>query len=87
MKRNDLYRYIGYTAKRISCVMKNRYSSREDAAAAAREYNHTYICEGMSEYPCNRHGCWHIGHNDKYREADAKILECIRWFESWNRGN
>ena len=87
MRRDEMYQSIGFTLKRRTCTEKERYSYPEDAQKAAYEYDRRVVFGGMNAYRCDRHGCWHIGHHDKRRKAQMKMLEDILWFKAWARGN
>ena len=83
MRPKDMYRLIGFTPRRSNCSEKMRYSSREDAASAADEYNQQVVFGDMSGYPCARHQAWHIGHRYKHRVAHEMLLACVMWFKAW----
>ena len=82
MRPMDMYRYIGFRPKRQNCSEKKQYSSREDAAKAAREYNQRIVFGDMGEYRCDLHQAWHVGHRDKHRVANEMLLVCILWFKA-----
>ena len=87
MRRKDLYLYIGYTPKRVSCGGKTRYWSQSDARNAARKYNRRVLFGDVRDYWCRLHGCWHIGHHDKHRYARLKLSKDVAWFRVWGSRN
>ena len=87
MRLKDLYPYIGYAPRRVSCRYKTRYWSRSDARNAARTYNRQVLFGDVEHYWCQPHGCWHIGHRDKYRYARWKLREDVAWFRMWSSLN
>ncbi len=57
-----------------------QYSSEEDAANAAREYNLRVVFADMGAYPCTRHEAWHIGHHDKHSGARQAMKALVEFF-------
>ena len=82
MRIGDAFGYVGFRPRRRNCSEKMQYSSEEDAANAAREYNLRVVFADMGAYPCTRHEAWHIGHPDKHSGARQAMKAPVAFFMS-----
>ncbi len=79
-QRLESFRYIGYTPHKSSCTHKMKFEEIE-AKEAARDHTYQYACPDMQAYWCRKHWIWHIGHGDRYRAANSRLQDDIRWFQ------